>query len=97
MKKLDKLSDEQEALFDVAIKEYTDSFFTSKDLTFDEIKDDIYWFYEKILNWKKPIILIADSYLGQKYMANIIFGNQVRNQVWNQVDNQVWNQVWNQV
>lgn len=72
MVKLDKLSPEQERMMLTHRQEWIDFILKSgKDLTIDEIKDDIGWIYEK-MGLKAPLIFIADSYLEEKLMINYI-------------------------
>jgi hypothetical protein len=110
--KLSKLTPEQEALIPKVKDFWINNFLNhEEDLKLDDIKDEIYWVYEKI-GLKKPIILIADNWYNQQLMYNFVkiyfsktqlnqvenqVENQVGDQVRNQVENQVRNQVWNQV
>jgi hypothetical protein len=78
---------------------------------YNKIKDDIWWRYEKTrLKNKKPIILIANSYLEEKLMITFVklsqtllvqIGELERTQVWEQVREQirgeVGEQVWRQI
>lgn len=72
MTKLDKLSPDQERLMLTHRQEWIDFILKSgKDLTIDEVKDDVAWIYEK-MGLKAPLIFIADSYLEEKLMINYI-------------------------
>ena len=66
---------------------------------YNKIKEDIWWRYEKAgLKNKKPIILIANSYLEEKLMIIFVnlsqtllaqIGEQVRTRVWDQIKEQI--------
>ena len=105
--KIQKLNKKQIKLMDEVKQEWINLILHSaKDLKIEDVENDIEKIYQKIKR-EKPIILIADSWLVQQYMINLIFGekdkeqSQVRSQVWSQVrsqvESQVESQVWSQV
>ena len=95
MSKLEKLTQNQEALTSVVSDEWIRIAHSGKDLTIDEIQDDINWIYNKC-NLKPPTIIIFDSFLAHKVGTWLITQsglNSVRNSVWNSVRNSVENSV----
>jgi hypothetical protein len=107
--KLEKLTPSQEREMYQFRDDYIDSIlnnggseYESFSSIYNKIKYNIWWRYEKAnLPNKKPLILIADSYLEEKLMINFVrlFWNlnEVRNQVRDQVVDQVFDQVRDQV
>ncbi len=111
MKKLEKLSEDQEKLMIQTKNEWLNYIFSCKNkLNKKEVEKGINWMY-KISNLEKPMIIYLDSPYGLQIGVNILdqilksdlkqvgsqVGSQVRSQVWSQVGSQVWSQVGSQV
>jgi len=104
MKKIDKLTHEQESKLEEYKNLYINKFFNSKkDADFNEVQEYVNWLYN-FSKLETPITILVNSpyeiliaYNYCKILLPLINRNQVRNQVENQVENQVWNQVRNQV
>lgn len=68
----EKLTPEEESQIPVVRQEWIDLVLHSaKEVKFEEIEDDVAWVYKK-LNLPKPLIFIADSYVAQKHMINVV-------------------------
>ncbi len=108
MKKIEKLTKEQEENLEIIKNKHLDMFFNYKEPDFDKVRSYINWLYT-FSKLKEPITIIVNSPYEAQIAANILkyyfninqVDDQVRNQLWNQIDdqvrNQVENQVWNQV
>src|SRR3990172_4168971 len=104
MKKLEKLTKEQEQKIAVHRNKWLDKVFKYQLFeknTFESVKDSMIEMYD-FCGLKKPIVLLVDSPYACQIAANMFNNkNQVWNQVWDQVGDevrdQVGNQVWGQV
>jgi len=96
MKKLEKLTKEQEQKIAVHRNKWLDKVFKYQLFeknTFESVKDSMIEMYD-FCGLKKPIVLLVDSPYACQIAANM-FNN--KNQVWDQVGDQVRSQVWGQV
>src|SRR3990172_9274244 len=96
MKKLEKLTKEQEQKIAVHRNKWLDKVFKYQLFeknTFESVKDSMIEMYD-FCGLKKPIVLLVDSPYACQIAANM-FNN--KNQVWDQVGDQVSDQVRDQV
>src|SRR3990172_2802890 len=96
MKKLEKLTKEQEQKIAVHRNKWLDKVFKYQLFeknTFESVKDSMIEMYD-FCGLKKPIVLLVDSPYACQIAANM-FNN--KKQVWDQVADQVRSQVWGQV
>src|SRR3990167_6913443 len=100
MKKLEKLTKEQEQKIAVHRNKWLDKVFKYQLFeknTFESVKDSMIEMYD-FCGLKKPIVLLVDSPYACQIAANMFNNkNQVWDQVGDQVRSQVWGQVWDQV
>lgn len=74
---LEKLTKEQEDLIPIVRDDWLKLTLESgKDITRNEVEADIGWVYKK-LNLSSPYIFIAESYLAQKLMINVVTGMNI--------------------
>src|ERR1035437_5363980 len=105
MKKIGKLTKEQESRFPEYVKKWLDIGLSTKRIDkslCDKAVDDFYL----SIKFEKPKFKIyvkspVEACIAGEILKKIFENNQVRKQVKNQVESQVWNQVedqvWNQV
>ena len=90
MKKIEKLTPEQEQLMYEVRDEWLDRMFKPKRINRESAMKSIHWLYE-LANYKKPVVVFLDS-----PMACQIAANMLKDIKGSQVGSQVWSQVWSQ-
>lgn len=102
MKKITKLTKEQEQLMEQVKNEWIGKLNSLPKLDEGKVKLNMKKLYKFCDFEKEPEVIILKSPLAMQLFCNLIDNNlevknQVRDQVWKQVWKQVWDQVGNQV
>ena len=102
MKKLEKLTAEQEALMYETRDQWIERFFTVKTIDKQKFEAGIKWLYEDMLGKKNPKIVYCDSWLSALIAIAILkdnnsVGASVRASVWASVRASVRDSVWDSV
>ena len=72
MKKLEKLTPEQEAFIPVLRKKYEDMFYNNQGINKEVCEDGIEFIYSTYLNRPKPVIMYMDSPLGVQLLVSVL-------------------------